>query len=115
MVTDQQVRLLMKAIEEQVPLTTAAAQAGMSAPTVRKLRWSDVFGPLVGEFKVYSATTLNYRPQGLYLNLRSSSSCLLAGFGGGRCSRPVDHFGRLWLSLFQCQMSLTSGIVSNGK
>ena len=27
------------------------------------LRWSDVFRPRVGEFKVYSATTLIYRPQ----------------------------------------------------
>ena len=27
------------------------------------LRWSDVFRQLVGEFKVDSATTLNYRPQ----------------------------------------------------
>ncbi len=28
-----------------------------------RLRWSDVFRPRVGEFKVYSATTLSYRPQ----------------------------------------------------
>ena len=38
MVTDQQVRLLMKAIEEQAPLATAAAQAGMSERTARKWR-----------------------------------------------------------------------------
>ncbi len=38
MITDQQVRLLMKEIEAQTPLTTAAAKAGMSAPTARKWR-----------------------------------------------------------------------------
>lgn len=27
------------------------------------LRWTDVFRPLVGEFKVVSDTALNYRPQ----------------------------------------------------
>ena len=27
------------------------------------LRWSDMFRPLAGEFKVDSATTLNYGPQ----------------------------------------------------
>ena len=46
------------------------------------LRWSEVFRQLVGEFKVYSATALNDRPQRLYLNSKSSSSRLLSGFGG---------------------------------
>ena len=44
---------------------TAAAQERLAQarPGGRELRWSDVFRPLVGEFKVDSATTLNYRPQ----------------------------------------------------
>ena len=36
MITDQQVRLLMKSIEAQMQL--AAVKAGISAPTVRKWR-----------------------------------------------------------------------------
>ncbi len=38
MVTDQQVRLLMKQIKKGVALATAAAKAGMSEPTARKYR-----------------------------------------------------------------------------
>lgn len=38
MTTDQQVRLLMSLIKKGVPLSTAAAKAGMSEPTARKYR-----------------------------------------------------------------------------
>ena len=38
MTTDQQVRLLMSLINKGVPLSTAAAKAGMSEPTARKYR-----------------------------------------------------------------------------
>ena len=39
--------------------------------------WSGLFRQRVGEFKVDSATSLNYRPRGLYRNSMSSSSRLL--------------------------------------
>jgi hypothetical protein len=38
MTTDQQVRLLMSLIKRGIPLSTAAAKAGMSEPTARKYR-----------------------------------------------------------------------------
>ncbi len=38
MTTDQQVRLLMSLINKGIPLSTAAAKAGMSEPTARKFR-----------------------------------------------------------------------------
>jgi hypothetical protein len=40
----------------------------------RTLRWSGLFRQLIGDFKVGSATPLNYRPIGLYLTVKSSSS-----------------------------------------
>lgn len=55
-----------------------------TTPELWIMRWSDVFRPLVGEIKVDSATTLNYRPQWLYLKAGSSSSRLLSGVVDGR-------------------------------
>ena len=43
---------------------------------LRLVGWSGLFRQLVGEFKVDSATSLNYRPRRLYRNSLPSSSRL---------------------------------------
>jgi hypothetical protein len=48
MITDQQVRLLMSLIRKGLPLSAAAAKAGMSEPTARKYRGA---GKLPNELK----------------------------------------------------------------
>ncbi len=48
MTTDQQVRLLMSLIKKGLPLSSAAAKAGMSEPTARKYRGA---GKLPGELR----------------------------------------------------------------
>jgi transposase len=57
MTTDEQVRRLMSLIKKGLPLSTAAAKAGMSEPTARKYRRA---GQLPGELK--AAHTWRTRP-----------------------------------------------------
>ena len=63
MTTDQQVRLLMSLIKKGVPLSTAAAKAGMSEPTARKYRQR---GKVPSEMRVAHTwrtwTTMQNRP-----------------------------------------------------